>query len=162
VISHICFPDNIIIPKSLGTSRAQHLPSHSSLQLTHSTFTHAVRLCVWFSFFIWQPTSHSLLLNSPSVWALSPSMTITLGTSSIWNSRDSASCASLYNLIGKALNNPKSVQHTCTALLCCLERIVEYIVSVKIVKGRRRHRSCLSLVLYLFVKLGWIIRLIPL
>jgi hypothetical protein len=90
---------------------------------------------------ICQPASRSFLLNSPSTCALAPSMTMTLGNSSLWNSKDKSSCASFYFFNGNSLTKPKSVQNICASLFFCLERIVENIVSVYIVTGKRRYLS---------------------
>jgi hypothetical protein len=80
-------------------------------------------------------------------------MTITSGTPYQCTSRDSASWAVTSFFIGKAQVQPYTVQNICTAVFPYLDLILEYIVSVNNVMGKRWYLMCPSFVIFLLLRL---------
>ena len=99
--------------------------------------------------FTWQSLSLHLVLNLERVCSLEPSIIRLLGTPSLLNSVDNASCASDFFCIGKALAQPKGVLNTWAYLFFLLEITPDCIVSVKTLVLIRLYLSWRSFVLNL-------------
>jgi hypothetical protein len=91
---------------------------------------------------MWHPVSRNFHLASPWTQALYPSITITLGTPSLWNKKESDSCASMSFFVGKAIIQTSTLHHTCTALFLTIDLVLENIVSVKKITDKRQYLSC--------------------